>query len=768
VSGLVGQGVDRTDIAPLLDGSAAFVADLVTGGTLHAAFVRSGLPSARITGIDTAAARSAPGVVRVVTGAELADHVAPLRPPANSKPPERFTEFYGVRSFPRHVPCLAVDEVRYVGEAVAVVVATDRYLAEDAAALVTVDYEPRDAVADVTTALDPDAPVVHADLDGNLAVSLTLTKGDLPAGDDLVVVEGEYRIARQAGLSIECRGVLARPEDGRLSVWSSTQVPFILRQLLCAATGWSTDEVRVRAPEVGGGFGPKASVYAEEIVIPWLARELDRPVVWIEDRYENLTVATQARDNVHRTRLTLDRGGRILSWEDDYLVDVGVHNFWMVGVVANTAIHLLGAYRVPAVRITGRGVFSNKTPTAQYRGAGRPEASFALERSLDAAARRLDVTPTKLRQLNLLGPADLPYPQGVPYRDGVDIVYDGEDYGRVLTAAMELVGEDDVAELKRTAAPHERVGFGVGVYMEATARGPSEPESARVRLREDGTLVVATGTGPSGQAHRTVFAQVAADAAGVGMDGVEVITADTDEVPQGLGSFASRSAVVAGSAVRLAVERAVERAIEVVADLLRVVTVEPAPGGFLVPDTDRHVTWAEVAALLADSGTVIDEVHTFAPPTVTWTMGVHAVAVVVDTEVGSVRVVRYGVAHETGPPLNPRVVDGQLRGGVAQGIGGALLERVAHDAAGQPQSVTLADYLVPEATDVPEVRLAHLDSPSVLNPLGIKGVGESGIIASGSAIACAIDDALEEFGVHVACCPMAGDHVLELIEEGRR
>lgn len=761
----VGRGVDRTDVAPLLDGSAAFVADLAPDGTLHAAFVRATVAAGAILSVDTSAAERSPGVVRVVTGAELAEHVQPIRPPANSKPPERFSTFYDIRSHPRTIPPLAVDEVRYVGEPVAVVVAEDRYLAEDAAALVTVDYDERAAVTDVAHALDPDAPVVHSDLDNNLAVSLAMTKGELPApdDDDLVVVEGEYRIDRQAGLSIECRGVLAYPEDdGRISVWSSTQVPFIVRQVICGATGWRPEEVRVRAPEVGGGFGPKATVYAEEVVIPWVARALGRPVVWVEDRYENLTAATQARDNLHRTRLTVDRGGRIVSWEDDYLVDIGVHNFWMVGVVANTAMHLLGAYRIPNARITGKGVFSNKTPTAQYRGAGRPEAAFALERSLDEAAARLGITPVKARALNILGPDDLPYPQGTPYRDGVDIVYDGTDYGRVLAAAMDLVGEDDVAELKRTAAPHERVGFGLGVYMEATARGPSEPETARVRLRSDGKLEVATGTGPSGQAHKTVFAQIAADVARVGMGDVVVITADTDMVPQGLGSFASRSAVVAGSAVRNAVEQAVDAGQKAVTELMG--AAEPAPGGFLAGD--RHVSWAELARLLGDNE--IDEVHTFAPPTVTWTMGVHAVAVVVDTETGGVRVAHYGVAHETGPPLNPRVVDGQLRGGVAQGIGGALLERVTHDPAGQPQSVTLADYLVPESTDVPVVRLAHLESPSELNPLGIKGVGESGIIASGAAIAGAIDDALEEFGVHVARSPMTSDYVLDLIEAGRR
>lgn len=766
----VGEGVDRVDVAGLLDGSAAFVADLVPPDALHVAFVRSGLASARIVSVDPAEAKAAPGVVRVLTGAELARHVAPIRPPANSRAPQRFRDFYQVISHPRQIPCLAVDEVRYVGEAVAAVVATDRYLAEDAAALVSVDYEQRAAVAGLDDALAPDAPRVHADLDDNLAVSLTLAKGDpVTRGEDLVVVEGEYRIARQTGLSIECRGVLAQPEDGRLSVWSSTQVPFILRQLLCAATGWEPERVRVRAPEVGGGFGPKASVYAEEVVVPWLAHELGRPVVWLEDRYENLTAATQARDNLHRTRLTVDGDGRIVSWEDDFLVDLGVHNFWMVGVVANTAMHLLGAYRIPSVRITGRAVFSNKTPTAQYRGAGRPEASFALERSLDHAARRLGVTPAKLRQLNILGPDDLPHPQGVPYRDGVDVVYDGRDYARVLTAALDLVGEDDLADLKRAALPHERVGFGVGVYMEATARGPAEPETARVRLTPTGTLAVATGTGPSGQAHRTVFAQVAADAAGVELAGVEVTVADTDAVPQGLGSFASRSAVVAGSAVRLAVGQAVDAGRAALRELLGAAGVDAAPGGFVVPATGRRVSWAELAALLVEAGRPgLDEVHTFAPPTVTWTMGVHAVAVVVDTLTGGTSVRRYGVAHETGPSLNPRVVDGQLRGGVAQGIGGALLERVDHDPAAQPLSATLADYLVPEATDVPAIRLAHLDAPSGLNPLGIRGVGESGIIASGSAIAAAVDDALEEFGVHVARHPMTSDHLLGLIEEARR
>lgn len=775
--GLTGRGVERNDIWPLLNGEAQFVADLPRDGGLHAAFVRSSQASARLSRVDTITAGAMPGVVHVLTGPELARNVRPIRPPVNSVTQHRFAEFFGVRSFPRQIPPLAVDEVRYVGEPIAVVVATDRYRAEDAAQQVVVEYTERPASVDLAHALDPGAPVVHSDLVDNVAVQLNLTKGTIPTSSaDLITVESTYRIGRQTGFPMECRGVFAYVEpDGSLAVWSSTQVPFIVHQLLCAATGWDPRSVRVRSPAVGGGFGMKASVYAEEVVVPWLARSLGRPVVWVEDRYENLIGATQARDNLHRTRLTVDRSGSLVAWEDDYLVDLGVHNFWMVGVVANTAVHLLGAYRIPNVSIRGTGVFSNKTPTAQYRGAGRPEASFVLERSIDKAARAIGIAPAKLRQMNILGPADLPYPQHVPYRDGVDIVYDGADYSRVLRAALDLVPEEEIAALKVECDADQRVGVGIGVYMEATARGPSEPETARARLRTDGTWEVATGTSPSGQAHSTVFAQVAADVASVPMQQVVVITGDTGRVSQGLGSFASRSAVVAGSAVRLAMSKAVDAACQAAREVFADDAAAPAWAGITVPTLGRTVSYQELAELLAQRRTfvageapqvVVDETHTFAPDTVTWTMGVHVAVASVDVETGKVTVLRYGVAHEAGPSLNPRIVDGQIRGGVAQGIGGALLEEVRHDGAGQNISATLADYLVPTAADVPEVRLAHFEVPSALNPLGIRGVGESGIIASNAALAGAVDDALEEFGVHVNQTPMTAGYVRRLIGTG--
>jgi carbon-monoxide dehydrogenase large subunit len=720
----------------LLRGTARFVADLRPGATLHAAFVRSNYAAARIVAVDTTRARTAPGVLAVLTGADLAAAVGPLVPPGNSTSHPDFTAAFDVRTHPRRVPPLAVDQVRYVGEPVVVVVAEDRHLAEDAAREIDVDYEPLSPVVTLDDAAAAGRPVWD-DVPDNAAVRLAFAKGDVPADTShLVVVEGTYRIARQTGMSIECRGVQAYPgDDGRLAVWSSTQVPFIVRRALCAATGWDESYVHLRSPEVGGGFGPKAVVYPEEIVVPYLAHLLQRPVAWIEDRYENLTSAAQARDNVHHTRLTLDRDGRILAWEDDYRVDLGADNLWMVGVVANTALHALGAYRIPAVRLTGTGVFTNKTPTSQYRGAGRPEATFALERALDAAARRLSIAGSKLRDLNILGAGDLPYAQGMPYRDGVPIVYDGQNYQRVLHEALALVPDDEVAELKRAAGPDVRIGFGACTYVEATARGPFEPETARIVLLDDATFEVSVGTGPSGQGHDTVFAQVAADTLGVGPDDVRVRTGDTDGVDQGLGSFASRSAVIAGSAVRLAAE-----------DLV-------AARG------DR--SWAEAAA-----GRELHAKRTFAPETVTWTMGAHATVVAVDVGTGAVEVLRYAVAHEAGPALNPRIVDGQVRGAVAQGIGGALLEHVDHGPDGQPLSATLADYRIPETTDIPAVRLGHIEVVSDRNPLGIRGVGESGVIAGSAVLAAAIDDALAEHDVHVARTPMTADYVLSLIPEG--
>lgn len=778
----IGDPVTPREADRFLRGTGTFVADLVTPDTLHVAFVRSTVASGRLVGVSVAAAAGADGVVAVVTGDALGADVGPI--PAAAVPDDEFARAVGLQASPQPVEPLAVRTVRHVGQAVAAVVAEDRSRAEDGAGMVVVTVEPSTPVLGPDQARRPGAPSVHAGCPGNVALRMGYartvapgpgTGGPPPAGpgaDRDVVVESEYRIGRQTGVSIECRGVVAWPADGgRVEVWSSTQAPFVVKKAICAATGWDEDAVRVRSPDVGGGFGPKVAPSGEEVVVAYLARRLGRPVAWIEDRYESLVAAPQARDQHHQCRLQVAPDGRIVSWEDDFVVDLGVHNPWMVGVVANTALHLLGPYRIPYVRVSGTAVYTNKAPTSQYRGAGRPEASFALERALDQAARRLGIDGWEIRRRNLLGAADLPHAQGVPYRDGVEIVYDGGDYGAVLDDARALVTEDDIAAL-RLAAEDRRVGVGVAAYMEATARGPNEPETARLGLQPDGSLRLHTGTGPSGQSHQTVFAQVVADACCRRIGDVDVVTGDTDGVPQGLGSFASRSAVIAGSAASLASRSLLAELTGVVGEVTGAASVAPVAGGFSGQGSGMPVSWAEVAGWYGATGPLAGRplpqaVVTFAPPTVTWTMGVHVAVVAVDPHTGAVEVLRYAVAHEAGPSLNPRVVEGQIRGGVAQGIGGALLEQVRYDEHGQPMSATLADYMVPTSADVPAIAVVHREVPSTRNPLGIRGVGESGTIGGYAVLAAAIDDALGSAAAPVSQVPVDAETVLDLLQEVR-
>jgi carbon-monoxide dehydrogenase large subunit len=754
----VGSSVPRREDERLLRGQGVFVADRVRPGTLHVAFARSSQAHARIA-VRAEEARRAAGVVHVLTGEELARRARGLS--TLHRPDAGFVDASAFVMPDVQMPVLAVDRVHYVGQPVVAVVATSRALAEDAAELVEVDYDALPVVRDAAEALAPGAAVVHESAPGNLAAELCFTDGspETAAAGAAVVVEETYRMGRHSGIPLECRGVVAGWDHrrARVELWTSSQVPHLVRRLVCAATGWRTDELRVAVGEVGGGFGPKANVYGEEVVLAVLARLLRQEVAWIEDRAEHMVGSAQARDQVHTTRLSVDADGRVLAWEDDYLIDVGAHSLWTGGIIANTALHLLGAYRIPAFRLRGRAAYTTKTPVAQYRGAGRPEACFALERSLDAAARRLGISPVEIRRRNLLDANDLPHARPMPYRDGVPVVYDGADYLACLDACVEALGPDAVEKV-RAEHPHLLVGYGIGTYVEATGRGPYE--SASVRLTPSGTFAVAAGSASAGQSHETTLAQVAADALGTDLGCVVAGVGDTDAIPEGIGTFASRSAVLAGSAVHLAATELVARARRLVARLLDVPAEEVSlvPGGFRVPD-GRRVTWPELAAELAPGGQLADEaplevLHRFSPPTVTWTMGAHAAVVTVDPDTGITTVVRYAVAHETGESINPRVVDGQIVGGVAQGIGGALLEEFRYTEENQPTSVTFADYLLPGALEVPEVRIVHLHAGTERNPLGIKGVGESGTIPVYAVVAGAVDDAVGGQGPRMTVTPM--------------
>lgn len=762
---LIGLSLPRREDARFLTGQGCYVADLRPTGGLHVAIVRSMLAAARILSVDTREAATAPGVVAVLTAADLTDDLGPL--PVLTTPDPRFAESYSLRFEPPRIDCIADGEVHYVGEPVAVVVASDRYLAEDAADLVQVDYEPLEAVTDPEEAVREGSRAVHSSNPDNVVLELSIARGGLPEvePDQHVVIERDYSIGRHSGVPIEGRGVVASPRDDGVDVWTSTQIPFLVRRAICTATGWSHDEVRVRTPDVGGGFGPKANVYPEEILIPVVARRLGEDVQWIEDRHEHLVSSAQARDQRHHCRLVVDREGHILSWEDDFVVDIGSHNLWMAGTVANTAIHLLGAYRIPAFRFSGRAVLTNKTPTSQYRGAGRPEATYALERSLDAAARALGISRLKMRERNLLTADDLPHPQGIPYRDGVDIVYDGRDYRAVLDVCQRLVPEPELRELREEAdARGDLLGVGVATFVEATGRGPFE--AARVRVLAGGTVEVHVGTASAGMAHETTLAQVASSCLRRPLETVVVRTGDTAGVPDSLGSFASRTAVVAGSAIQDAAERLVELIRERLATREGIVVdeVEHGAEGFRTPS--GTVTWDEVP-FLADADGVVEALGRFEPETVTWTMGAHLAVVSIDPETGHVRVVRYAAADEAGRAINPQVVEGQIKGGIAQGIGGGLLEEFRYDEAGQPQSTTLADYLLPGTGEVPRIDLGHVEVPSERNRMGLKGVGESGTIPGCAVLASAVEDALRPFDVQVTATPIRSRDVRGWIRGGR-
>ncbi|WP_245234192.1 xanthine dehydrogenase family protein molybdopterin-binding subunit [Mycobacterium sp. PS03-16] len=752
----IGTSVRRREDERMLGGQGRFLADHAAGAH-HAVFLRSTEAHARIERVDTAAAARLPGVVGVYTAADLG--LAGAAIPALTTPDERFVAATGCVLADQRLAILASDTVHYIGQPIAVLIAEDRYLAEDALEAIEVTYAPLPVVTDPEAALGPDSPVLFDHLGSNEVARLQFSFGAPEQAFAAAphVVEGTYRMNRHGAIPLECRGARAEfdPQRRRVELLTSTQIPHTVRNAICAVTGWTPQDVTVSVPDVGGGFGTKANVYAEEIVLAVLARHTGHRVIWVEDRSEHLVASAQARDQVHHTRLAVDADGRILAWEDSFVADIGAGSLWVAGIVANTAIHLLGPYRVPAAHISGRAALTNKTLTAQYRGAGRPEATFALERSLDAAARELGLNKAEIRRRNLLTAADLPYPRPLPYRDGVPISFDGGDYRACLESVLDLLAPGEVAACAADHPDHH-IGYGLSSYLEATGRGPHE--TARIRVLGDGGFEVTAGAAAAGQGHETVFAQVAAEALGVPMECVRYVPSNTERLPEGVGTFASRSAILAGSAVHEAARKLIDVALQ---RLRRLFGGDDADVGYrhgVFRAGRRRLSWREVAQLQAvggetEGGAALDVTAVFRVETVTWTMGVHAVIVGVHRRTGLVTVLRYAVSHEGGREINPRIVEGQIIGGVAQGIGGALFEQWRYSDAGQPLSTTFAAYHVPLSTDVPRVAVEHLHVDTPANPIGVRGAGESGTIAVYAAVASAVDDALGG-AVHVDATPI--------------
>ena len=765
----IGLSVKRREDRRFLTGQGRYVDDLRLADLLHAAIVRSPHAHARILGIDAHRALAEPGVVAVLTFADLPECAAAV-PPLVPSP----------RLRPYAQPAIAGPKARHAGEPVAVVVADDVYRATDAAQLVDVHYDVLPAVATVDAALATGAARVFDEWPDNAAGPSDGVVGDIARGfgEAHVIVEARLTVPRVAAMPIEPRGVLVQPEapDGRLTIWTSTQVPFAVRAAIAAALGLAEEQVRVIAPDVGGGFGAKGHVYPEDVLLPAVARRLRRPVKWIETRREHFMATAPDRDQRHRARLGVARDGAIAAVETEFTRDGGAYPVIGDVISLNTINHLPGPYRIAHLKGSAVNVVTHKTFSAAYRGAGRPEVAYVLDRLLDRAARRAGLDPAALRRRNLIRPEEMPYTTGLRYRDGVPIVYDPADYPVAFDRLLARFGYEEwrATQTARRASPRP-IGIGLSAYLEGTGIGPFE--GADVKIDPSGMIYLQIGVSSQGQAHETTLAQVCAAELGVDTDRVVVVGGDTAVVGYGNGTIASRVAAVAGPAVARTSREVARKARLVAGELLECAPTDVVLAGgraHVMGMTERGVDIGRLARASLRSPTLLREgapgLHAcafFRPETVTWAFGAHACALEVDVETGAARLLSYTAVHDCGRPLNPMVVEGQLHGGIVQGIGAALSEELIYDDAGQLLTGSLMEYGVPKADQVPPLEVVALDFPSTRNELGVKGVGESGIISPVPAIANAVEDALADRGVEITRVPLTPASVWDALRAAR-
>jgi len=754
-----------------------YVGDVRLPNMLHAALVRSVHAHARIREVDAQEARGLDGVVGVWTEREIKGRISPF-PESFEIHPARWLE--GVKPVlqgPRPT-ALAQGKVHYVGEPVAIVVAEDRARAEDAVDAVAIDYEELPVVADPEESLRPGAPLVHEGSTSNVVFCFSIGKGnvDQALGAAPHRLSERFRHHRYCAAPLECRGVLAwvEPKTNILTVWSSTQMPHLVRRQIAAQLGLPEEGVRVIAPDIGGGFGPKVFAYPEEMLVPFLALELGRPVKWIEDRSEHFISTAHGRDQLHDVEMAFDETGRILALRDRFLLDNGAYNPMGLTDAYNTAAHIQGPYKIPNLSVTGTCVSTNKVPNAPYRGAGRPEAVFVMERSIDIIAARLELDPATVRQRNLVQPEEMPYHAGILYRDGEPICYDSGNFPETLKRALEAADYDELRKRQREARKHGRyLGIGIGCYVEGTGVGSFE--GAKVRIDSSGQLIIATGATGHGQGHETVYAQIAADLWGVSLDKVSLIEGDTASIPFGCGTFGSRSTVNVGSAIHGASTRLKEKVRRLAAHILEANPddLELDRGKvFIRGMPQRSISFAELARaavpgwaskLPEEMEPGLEAIFYFVPPTVTWANATHVAVIEVDVQTGAIKLLDYTVAHDAGRLINPLLVDGQIHGGVAQGIGAALYEEIVYDPNCQMLSGSFVNYLLPGSMEVPSIKTVHLQSPSPLNPLGVKGLGEGGTIAPPAVIANALADALLPLAARVNEIPLTPERVMEIL-----
>ncbi|MFT5449987.1 MAG: carbon-monoxide dehydrogenase large subunit [Gammaproteobacteria bacterium] len=776
MAGFIGTSVKRLEDPALLTGNGQFIDDLHIAGTLHAAFVRSAYAHARITGVNVEQAKSLPGVHAIYTFDDLPQSL-------RQAPMPLLVPRAGIRNV-RTPWALVKDEVCHVGEPIAVVLAEDRYIAEDAVEQVIVDYEPLPVCADVATALASDAAMGHSDIEDNLAGRMTHEFGDVDAAFAAAdtVVSAHLFQHRSGGHAIECRTLLAQydPTGENVTIWAGTQSPHQYRDAYALAMGRDQHQVRVIAPDVGGGFGPKTVLYPEQFVIPACALLSGRAVKWIEDRREHFLTTYQERDQYWDGELALNSDGKILALRGHLLHDADAYLPWGMVVPHICAATVPGPYVMPAYRmdVDVDVVFTNKVPVTLVRGAGRPQAVFFMERLMDKAAAALAIAPDELRRRNFVQPEQMPYAVGLVFRGGNAVTYDRGDYPQCQRLALDRA--DWSGFPARQHAAHEAgrfLGIATASYVEGTGLGPFE--GVNVRVQRDGKVLLTTGAAAQGQGHATMLAQVCADALGVTPDDIRVKAADTAAISYGVGTFASRIAANAAPAAHIAGGKVREKVLKAVAHMLEAseADLELANGRVFVRGIPEHgKTLAEMAdfangfpgfAMPKDIEAGLEDTHYFTPKRASYPNGCHVVEVEVDTETGQVHLLNYVTGHDCGTIINPLSVEGQVQGGVAHGIGNALFEWMRYDENAQPTTVNFGEYLLPSAPEVPTVKQVHLECPSPLNPLGVKGAGEGGTIPVTAVIAAAVENALAPFGVQIDQVPITPDWLLEQIDTTR-
>jgi CO/xanthine dehydrogenase Mo-binding subunit len=789
-----GARIERNIDPKLLRGEGAFVDDIPLTNPLHVAFLRSPHARARIKSIDVKAAKARPGVVAVYTCDDIGqlDMTMPLLIPHPSM------------KNPQTQRPLARGEVYYVGQTIAMVVAVDRYTAEDGAGLIDIDFEPLAVEMDMEKAIVDGAPLVHANVPNNIAAHYVQVSG---APDDAFaraehVTRITVQVDRSTAAPMECRAVAARWDAvaGELTVWDGTQAPISVRGGLASIFGLDEDKVRVIAPDVGGGFGQKVLLfYPDELLVPMAAMQLGRPVKYIEDRRENFLGSSQERTQIHTIELAALKNGEVIGLRDSFLHDTGAFIPYGIAVAQVASTSIAGPYRIPNIRVEFKAVYTPTVQVTPYRGCGRPQACFALERAMDQLAEELGLDRFDVRRRNLVGEHQFPYErEGLLFADGLKVTLDSGQYDKALTMAAEALGAKDFATAQAQARNEGKyLGLGLACYVEGTGLGPYEGGHVRVQPIT-GKVYVNTGLSTQGQGHDTVFAQIVADQMGVKPEDVIVVEGDTKAFDWGVATFASRAAVVSGNAIHKAAITVRKKTIQAAANMLEVTEdeVELRDSAAWVKGSNRFVPLAAVATasnplryafneaaqaatqfapaskhdgppLAEGEAPGLEATEYYSPAASTWAYGVHGAIVEVDPDLCKVTIKKYICIHDCGNMINPTIVEGQVLGGIAQGIGGALYEKLDYQPDGNLANASLMDFLVPYATEIPPVSILHLETPTPLNPLGVKGVGEAGCIAVGAVVASGVEDALKSFGTikfhHVPLTPTMISDALEAV-----